>query len=762
MTENSLSLFSYEKIREIWTKYCITEIGKKNCQNLFPCKDIKEIEKRLDLFDNLFSYIQKGGEVPSFVCDDIVPFLDRLKPENSTLDRMELFNLMQTLEGMETLSSVFRSDSKLQNRLFSLVSSLYPLSELLSIFHKTFDSKGDIRDDASPELYNIRTSKERVKERLKKRTDSFLKENKFESNFFIWENRVVVLVPAKDRHFFNGIVHGYSSTGYSIYFEPESFIEDNNELANLISEEENEIRIILLSLSRRVAEKREEILHNLEIVAEFDICYSAVCWAKDTLSVKPVFGNSIEILKARHPLIKDCVPVDIMIPDSSKILIISGPNMGGKSAVLKTTGLFALIAMTGFPVPATYCMIKFFDNIFADIGDEQSLENSLSTFSAHLFNVKKILSEATENSLVLMDEPGSGTEPETGASFAEVLLEHIAKIGCFAVVTTHFHKLKRLAFVNNSFRNAAVDFDAVSGQPLFKIIYDIPGDSHPLEAMKKIGFYPDFIEEVKNRIDKTQQDFSTAVKSLIEERKKIEEERSFYEKRKKETDLLVERLTEKEERLNEKEKSLKKEFRKRIKEFLESARREFEGIVKKIVESGKNTNVIKEAKNFFKNLEDSLPEINEIKKNNKSFATGDVVIVKGKYEGIVEKIENEKVVLKTNVGIVTMPFDEIEKKELKEEKDRVSISVEKSSKFSLELNIVGLRYEDAKKRLDEFLDSAILSGCSFIRIIHGKGTGALRKMTREFLEEKKKNNVIKSYGEPPPESGGSGCTVVEI
>lgn len=769
MDGHTLSVLSYTAVRDRLAAHCLTEFGRTTLLAFEPLADRRQAEERLDLIEDIATFLEHHP-LPDLVCDDLTPLLDRLKPKDALLTLPEFVRIFRTLHAIQTLRSSIPASTPPHGLLASLAASIPSLKDLLDAYHRVFDAEGRIRDDASPHLATVRRSLADLRRRIRHIAESVLRSTPAQAleshEPVLWEDRTVLLVKSSARRLVDGIVHAASASGHSLYLEPTVLLEPNNELAALLAEEETEITRILRTLADLTASDHDRILTAMRHTAEFDTACAALRWSRETDGTRPVFTDrDWDIRRARHPLIHRCVPVDIRIPPPASVLVLSGPNTAGKSATLKTAGLLSCLAMTGWPVPAASCRMPWFDRIFIDLGDEQSLETGLSTFAAHLRRIRDILAEATPSSLVLLDEPGDGTEPEAGAAIAETLLRELADRGCLVITTTHFRRLKILGQSDPRFADAAVGFDPATGLPDYTVLYGVPGDSRPLDAMRRAGFDPDFLGKVERNLQSPEQDLATAIGRLTEERRRLEAERLALEQARQETLRAAAEAEKSRKTYEERERLLRNEFRRQTKAFLDESRSRFERLVKNLVETGRTSAQSAEIRNLLREVENRIREQSPpiTPSTSPPLTPGQPVLVRRKFEAVLEAVKNGKAIVRTPSGRAVLDLaDCAPLPPSPSPPPSTPPPPPPTTPTDTELVLIGLRRDEAERRLRDFLDAALLAGRTFLRIVHGKGNGVLRTMTREILEERRKAGDIRSYTAAPPASGGDGCTLVEL
>jgi len=675
-------------------------------------------------------------------------------------------------------------DENYFKNIISISKSITLLIDLERRFTEIFNEKGEILDCASSKLETIRRKKNKTRNRIFSALKS--KFNNPHTAKFIQEkiitqrnDRYVIPVKENSIGFTDGIIHAKSASKSSVYLEPKDIFDFNNELNSLNVDEKEEIYRIILEYSSKIISHKDEILENIETLKIVDY-YQAVCRYANIINanVPEIIDEPIlQLIDARHPLLitqfKDknkVIPFDLKIDKSYRILVISGPNTGGKTITLKAIGLLTAMALSGLPIPvSTNSKIGIFKSFFADIGDEQSLENSLSTFSSHINRIKKLTTFGDEYSLALIDEIGSATDPEQGAALAQAILEDMVDKNMVGIITTHYTKLKIFAEKNEKCVNASVRFDPNTHNPTYKFDIGIPGNSFAIEIATKLGLNTNLINRAKELSGELNVELTDLIKKIDEQRKDLGKQIYHYQLKNK---LLERKIEEKNKTLKELENSQKDVIRKsklKAQEYLIAIQQKFNSQIDEIKKANKlnKTKLLKENAKAASILNQEINnDLDKLKNNNllkiKNPKIGQNVFVNDFEEvgRIIDlgkkwvKVEVNGFHFKTSVDRISPSKKEIGKIGWAATKFLTS---EKS--INLELKLIGMSFEEAKPKIDEFIDNALLGGLNKVRIVHGKGTGVLRKKIRQYL---KNNNRIKEYYSPAPEAGGDGVTVVSF
>ncbi len=697
----------------------------------------------------------------------------------------------ELLEAADTFAGAKRLKKSLLNvdgdffLIRGMAGRVGPFSEIEEEILRCIDDAGEVKDHASPKLRQIRNEERRLNERIREHLESIIRSPKYQTMrqepiVTSRNDRYVVPIKQEYKGRFQGIVHDESASGATVFMEPLIVVEMNNKLKTLESEEREEIYKILKDLSAMISEESYRIEETIEILAELDYIFARARLSLDQDACEPIFddGYVLELRGARHPLLgKGAVPIDVHLGKTFDILILTGPNTGGKTVTLKTAGLLTLMAQAGLHIPAKPgSQVAIFNNIFADIGDEQSIEQSLSTFSSHMKQIIKILGQAQEGDLVLLDELGSGTDPTEGAALAMAILESLRNRGAKLIATTHYSELKTFAYLNKRVENASVEFDVETLSPTYKLIIGVPGRSNAFIIAKRLGLPEDIVDRATTFLTREELKIEELIKS-------IEENRQITEVKRIETELSSARAREIEAEyrrklrmLEEEKEKIVREARKEAVKVVEEGKRLVQETVSKLRQSAP-----KELKAISKDARDALQSYDEeIKKSlqqtYKASTEGDYIDPSSLTPGtsvLLKSLNQNAIVLQepngngvlVQVGImkINVPLKEIELRQESEsprEKSNISyLARRKSSNISTEIMLRGMTVEEALNLLDKYLDDAYLAGLESVRIIHGKGTGTLRRAITDYL---KKHPHIKEYRLGDYGEGGTGVTIAKF
>lgn len=661
------------------------------------------------------------------------------------------------------------------NNLSSLFNNLYINENLEKTIFSSILDENTIDDSASTKLANIRREKREKEQSIRNKLNSILK-TKFvqEPVITMRSGRFVVPIKNEYRSDVKGFVHDISSSGSTIFIEPISVFDLNNNINNLSVEENIEIESILTNLSAMFFDLTNQLENNLNLIGIIDFIFAKAKYSKDldANSAKINHNKQIKLLQSWHPLINksQAVKNDILIGENYTSLIITGPNTGGKTVTLKTVGILVCMTMCGLHIPAkegsTICLV---DNIFADIGDEQSIADSLSTFSSHMTKISNILTEATENSLVLLDELGSGTDPIEGASLAISILENLNKRGCLTIATTHYPEIKHFALTTSGFENASAEFNINTLSPTYRLLLGVPGASNAFEISKKLGISDNIIQRAKEFLSNDEINIEELIKNIYEDKKIIEKEKAEILEKSQKIKQLEKELDNKNSSLQQQENNIIEKAKEQAREILLNAKEDANSLIRDIEKesNSKNLNNIRnELNKKINNLQSTKKTITtekSLKENNLKIGLP-VFIPSINQTGNLLSLPNKDKIVQVQVGIMKMNFKLEDLEYGKEEKKEKNYSYSKQHKLNIksvspEINVIGQNVEEACFSIDKYLDTCAYNGLNTVHIVHGKGTGALRKGIHQFL---KTHPHVKSYRLGTFGEGEMGVTVVEL
>ena len=733
MIKRFLDKLEYNLIKKDLAKYSYTFIGKELCTKLEPYSTKEKVEQSLSETTEAVSLVDNHGSFPFLEINDQTINVKKLKSSIS-LSAKSLLEVSKILKTSYELKKYFNNSEITTNILNNYFEELYSNEKIEHKISSSIISDTEIADSASSNLASIRKNKKNLELAIRNKLNKIIHSNSYSKYIMdpivtIRNDRFVIPVKEEYRNKIKGFIHDTSSSGSTLYIEPLSSFELNNKISDLIVEENKEIEQILANLSALLFPIADQIEHTNYLIGKIDFIHSKAKFSITYNCTCPKIDSYIDLKNARHPLIsKDkIVPVSVYIgkPEFST-LVITGPNTGGKTVTLKTVGLLCSIAQSGLHIPASEnSSIKIFDNIFADIGDEQSIESSLSTFSAHIKNIVNILNNFTKNSLILVDELGSGTDPIEGANLAISLLEKFHSVGAVTIATTHYSEIKNYCLTHNGFENASVEFDIKTLKPTYNVLIGIPGKSNAFAISEQLGIPKDIIDRASDLISKPDTDIEAVMKQIYDNKVQIEKEKKEIEKNLNQVTMLRKSLE------NDVSDKLKNE-----QERIEKAKKEARQIVLEAKEE--SSEIIKR----LNKMDDSnLSEANKLR---------------NKLNDSAKELSNNGIDLSV---LLSLNDKDSSKIKTGQKKGSVHIKNSKAKNISSEINLLGETVDIAIAELDQYLDSCKMANLHQVRVVHGKGTGKLREGIHKYLESSKyvKSFRIGEYGE-----GDYGVTIVYL
>lgn len=790
MNKRTLRILEYYKIIEQLTGFAASPAGKRMCEKLKPCADIIEIRKNQEETRDALSRIYRHGGI-SF--SGVYPIGEAMKRVAvgavlSINELLDVAKLLRVAANVRQYGEQIEGEGE-KDSLTGYFEDLMPLEHLAREINRCILSEEEIADDASSELKDIRrnmkTINDRVHDVLNGMVSKQTNQSMLQDSLITMRNgRYCIPVKAEYKGQFPGMVHDQSATGSTFFIEPMQVVNLNNELKELAVKEAMEIERILAGLSEQVACSKEDIEKDAKILTRLDFIFAKAAFAKSYDGTEPEFNNKgvVEIKQGRHPLLdkQEVVPVDIRLGRDFTMLIITGPNTGGKTVSLKTLGLFTLMGQSGLHIPAFQgSQLSVFRDVFADIGDEQSIEQSLSTFSSHMTNIVYIMKHAAKDTLVLFDELGGGTDPEEGSALAIAILNDLHNRDIRCMSTTHYSELKTFAMTTEGIENACCEFDVETLSPTYRLLIGIPGKSNAFAIAKKLGLSEQVIENAKTQIDNDTLDMETILADLEKSKRTIEKEQAEIAANKEEIKKLKERLTSKNEHIEQRKQDILRNAREEARGILEEAKAFADASIRKYnnwekkPQTASNKEMEKERGEIRAKLNKVNGKLEYRAPNRKSkhkpddFRLGDTVhVISLNLDGIVRSLPNQKDEITVQMGILqsTVKISDVEiveekKQSGKQKTAQYRASVNKSISIKPEINLLGKTVDEAVAELDKYLDDACLSHLNQVRIIHGKGTGALRKGIHEYL---KRQSYIKSFRSGEYGEGEAGVTIVEL
>ncbi len=790
MNEKALKTLEYYKIIDMLEAFATSSIGKNKCRQLRPLDNLTEIETMQQETADALSRIYQKGSLSFSGVKDVRGSLKRLEV-GSTLGIGELLAIRSLLENASRAKAYSRRETENEHTdsLDNMFELIEPLSPLATEIGRCILSEDEISDDASTGLRQVRRSMKLTNDKIHTQLSSFVSGN---SRTYLQDavvtmrnGRYCIPVKAEYKSQVPGMIHDQSSTGSTIFVEPMTIVRLNNEMRELEIQEQKEIEMILSNLSQLAAENLDAIFDDVKLLSELDFIFARAQLAKSQNATEPRFNRDriIDIKKARHPLIDKhkVVPIDIRIGETFDLLIVTGPNTGGKTVSLKTVGLLTLMGQSGLHIPAfDNSRLSVFREVYADIGDEQSIEQNLSTFSSHMTNVVRFMETADSDSLVLFDELGAGTDPTEGAALAIAILSTLHERGIRAMATTHYSELKVYALSTPGVENASCEFDVETLRPTYRLLIGVPGKSNAFAISQKLGLPLSIIERAKEQISQEDETFEDVLSNLEESRKTIESEREELASYKEEIKTLKEQLEAKQDKLDQRKERIIAEANEEAHRILREAKDYADQTMRIFNKAGKDSMSAKDLEKHRSDLRKKMDKAGKkvaLKTPQKQKSTlrpqdlslGDSVKVMSlNVKGTVSSKPDSKGMLFVQMGILRSKVH-ISDLQLIDEPvitgpalsrtGAGKIKMNKSASVRTEINLLGKTVDEAVSELDKYLDDAYLAHLSSVRIVHGKGTGALRKGVHNYLKRLKyvQDFHLAEFGE-----GDAGVTIVEF
>lgn len=788
MEEKSLSTLEYTKILKSLSECAKNDDAKTMAEELKPSSDFREVERVLAETDAAVTMSLKFGSPEILRVEPVDGAIKRLDV-GGALSAAELLNVARLLKCIRNLKRYTKEQTGVLEEYFSELVSAKPIEDEIN---RAIVSEDEIADAASPALANVRRKMKNAGAKIKDSLDSMVRSGHYQKFLMdnivtMRNNRYVVPVKAEHRSEVPGIVHDMSASGSTVFIEPSSVVNANNELHELEIKEKAEIEKVLYELSNKVAEISEQVKYNYETLILIDFIFAKAKLALDMKAVCPKLNTDgkIKIVKGRHPLIdkSKIVPIDVRLGDDFDVLVVTGPNTGGKTVVLKTIGLFCIMTQAGLHIPANdESEMPVFDDIFADIGDEQSIEQSLSTFSSHMKNIVHIVENAGPNSLVLFDELGAGTDPVEGAALATAIIESIRLIGAKIVATTHYSELKLYALSTDGIENASCEFDVETLSPTYKLLIGVPGKSNAFAISKKLGLPDSIIERSKEKLSDENIKFEDVLGSIEENRVSAQKAREEQERMRREIEQLKDELQREREKIDKKKDKIYDNARAKAEKIIKQAQEDTERMleeIKQLQKEKRNKEAVRAMEEVRKELK--LKEKSNVRpknrrsggvKSNVNLNTlklgSNVLIIDLNDKGTVLSINKDNQTAVIQVGIMKITAKISNLVVLEDEKGskpesyvapKRSTGINTAMSGKTEVDLRGMTIGEAELEVDKFLDESVLSGLSEVSLIHGKGTGALRAGIHEYLRH---HPHVRKYRLGRFGEGDIGVTIVEL
>jgi len=785
-TTKSINTLEFPKVKQDLSEHTVSDLGRGQALKLEPSINSEEITKRQEETDDAALILRLKGGIPVGTFQNIHPHLKRLSI-GASLNGKEVSEIGHVLKNIREIREFFvylKEEEIPLEILYELNDSIHPLNKLERSIFSIVDEGGYVVDDASQKLRGIRTGIKQTEGKVRERLENIVRggQSRYLTDAIVTmrNDRYVIPVKSENRNVFGGVVHDQSSTGQTVFVEPKSVLDLNNRLKQYQSEEKSEIERILQDLTGEITPHIDEIESNINILVRFDFISAKAQYAQALNANRPLVSEEghVSLIQARHPLLSEdnVIANDITIGDEYKTIIITGPNTGGKTVALKTLGLLQLMAQAGLQIPAEEeSSIGIFTKVFADIGDEQSIEQSLSTFSSHMTNIVEIFKHIDENSLVLLDELGAGTDPQEGAALAIAMLDFIAQKGSTVMITSHYPELKAYGYNRPETVNASMEFNVDTLKPTYRLLIGIPGRSNAFEIAKRLGMMDQVISSAKQLMSGESQSVDEMIQDLETKRKQAEDRSNNLRKELNKATKLHRDLREFYDEYQKEKEHLKDKAENEANEIIEQAERKADNIIAELrnkqLEGEGQANVKEhefiDAKSRLSNLKYEQEHLKQNKvlqkaKKAKELSVGDDVEVEsfGQRGSLVEKTDDKEWVVQ--MGMLKMKIDEEDLTPIQNEPEpkssQTNVRASRSS-LSPKVDLRGERVEEAINQLDQYIDQALLSNLSTVTVIHGMGTGAVRKGVREYLS---KNSRIKSFNDAPANQGGNGATIVQL
>ncbi len=801
MNDKALRILEYHKIINLLVEKASSAPGKERCQNLKPMADIREIEEAQQQTADAFTRLVKGGRI-HFSGNKDITFSIKSLEIGSALSAPELMKISASLACATRAKTFARSehDEEIADSLQVYFANLEPLTPLQNEINRCIISEEEIADDASPTLKHIRRSinltNDKIHSQLTNMVNGSCRTYLQDAVITMRNNRYCIPVKSEHKGNVPGMIHDQSSTGSTLFIEPAVIVNLNNQLKELAMKEKDEIERILAELSALAGEHTEELANNFRLLTKLDFIFAKAGLAIDMNASRPLFNKDryIHIRKGRHPLLdkKKVVPIDIHLGKEFDLLVVTGPNTGGKTVSLKTVGLFTLMGQSGLHIPALdRSELGVFTQVYADIGDEQSIEQNLSTFSAHMTNTISILKNANENALCIFDELGAGTDPTEGAALAIAILKHLHDKGIRTMATTHYSELKVFALTTSYVENACCEFDVETLRPTYRLLIGIPGKSNAFAISSKLGLSDEIIASAKEHISEEEESFEDLLTDLETSRRTIENERNEIQRYKAEIETLKKKLEQKQEHIDAQKEKILRDANEEARKILQDAK----DVADEAIRDFQKVNV---SKTSIQDLEKARTKVRDkiTEKNAKLTTTqekpthkilkpsqikpGDMVkVVSMGLKGTISSKPDAKGDLFVQCGIIRSKVNIKDLVLINEDAlssstsykksfgaagssrrtSGGSIGMSKAATLSSEINLLGRTVDEALSELDKYLDDAYLSHAPSVRIVHGKGTGALRQAVHQYL---RRISYVKSFHLGEYGEGDSGVTIAEF
>ncbi len=793
MDERVLRTLEFAKIKQMLMERTATSMAKEIVEGLMPSAEFLEVQHRQAETTEARRLYMGGRSIPLGGLHDLRAYVQRAI-RGGMLEPADLLDVADTASSSRRLKKFLQESKEEAPILGALANMLGAFTNLEAEIRQAIDDHGEVKDNASPSLHEIRRAMRVISGRIKEKMDSFVRgpASKYlqETIVTIRDNRFVVPVKIEHRGQVPGIVHDQSGSGSTLFIEPMAVVEMNNEIKELALKEREEIVRILTRLTGLLAHEADSMIDTLQAVAQIDFASAKGKLSLDLDCIEPELAREplLEIRKGRHPLLKgEVVPTEVHIGVTFDTLVITGPNTGGKTVTLKTMGLFVLMAQSGLHLPAGYgTRVGMFDQVFVDVGDEQSIEQSLSTFSGHMTNIIRILDQIDGTALVMLDELGAGTDPTEGAALAMSILEHLHARGAKTIATTHYSELKTFAYTRPRVENASVEFDVETLRPTYRLLIGVPGSSNAFEISRRLGLSSLIVDRARQFLTKEQEKVEDLIQGIHTTRAELERERAEAAKLRTEANRMRDEYERRYGEASRKAADTVEKARVQAQQILAQARREAEAVIDELKQAlreqreSERMQAIQSARGRLSKARQAVEPTEQERQARRTgqaptgLKPGDAIrIVSKDITGYVlsEPDGNGNVLVQAGIMKVTVSLDDLERAESAEQAARQksgmvpagrrnkSMAAVKAQEMSTEVDLRGLMVDEALEKVDKYLDDAVLAGLPQVRIIHGKGTGALRKAVTDQL---KADRRVVSYRLGGVGEGGDGVTVAKL
>ncbi len=791
MAKFAVNTLEFDKVKALLAQEAGTSLGQKKAMELSVSSRFEQVKLAQEETAEALQLLEEGRRLPLGGITDVGPLVKRTKV-GSVLEPEQFKQIYDTIDGLQHLKKFLAEELEQQPALKEYAPELGDFSRLIKQLNSALDEKGNIKDSASVKLQGLRTGILAARNRVKDKLSQLLHDPNNQKYFqdalvTMREDRYVIPVKQEYRLNFPGVVHDQSASGATLFVEPMAVVELNNDIKKYILQEEAEVERILQALTSHVGQEAEKMLTSLDVAAQIDLISAKANFARKFHCCRPmmILGQQVKITKGRHPLLNQehVVPLDINLGDGFTTLLITGPNTGGKTVALKTVGLFALMAQAGLFVPATEAVLPVFGGVYADIGDEQSIEQSLSTFSGHMKNMISILHDVREGDLVLVDEICVGTDPTEGAALAIAMIEYLFKKQVLTIMTTHYSELKTFAYEHEGMENASVEFDTETLRPTYKLLMGVPGSSNAFYISRRLGLPEEILSEAQTLIGEGHSNMERVLRNLEGERREYESRKDEIESLRREAEILRNQLQHQKDDLERSRNAILQKARERADELYRNARRESTAILKELRAS---QNIV-EAQRV-----EELAALSR-KTLNKSFSidgrpvpegqgltSGNAAVGKRVYvkklgqTGVIHAISGNTATVRIGMMKMNVRFKDCllladAPKENQERSTRRTLPkkagqphtlfVKKAQEATVQIDVRGKTVDEAIPDVDKAIDNALLAGMDRFRLVHGKGTGALRKGLLEYLE---RHPNVGHTEMAPMNEGGFGATIVYV